>query len=207
MSVFGRTLLVSWSSWLLFGFSSLALCPVLIGILRVFPMLSFLFFMSFGLVRGFSSRRLYLFIGGLISPISSCRLFLFGPGIDIRRSCKLLGVMLRALWALFWVALAGFSLVLLVPTTAGYAILVGKNFGHGVTSRSREASNVKFLDELLLLSGYPPGSGVALLRGSLPLRYCTSRFAHKVPTWSLLVSGGVAFACLFMSWWWYVGAF
>ena len=51
---------------------------------------------------------------------------------------------------------------------------------------------MKFLDELLLLSGYPPGSGVALLRGSLPLRYCTSRFAHKVPTWSLLVSGGVA---------------
>ena len=50
----------------------------------------------------------------------------FGPGIDIRRSCKLLGAMLRALCA-FSGALAGFSLVLLVPTTAGYAILVGKN--------------------------------------------------------------------------------
>ena len=34
--------------------------------------------------------------------------------------------------------------------------------------------------------------GGALLRGTLPLRYCTSRFAHKVPTWSLPVSGGVA---------------
>ena len=31
-----------------------------------------------------------------------------------------------------------------------------------------------------------------MLRGTLPLRYCTSRFAHKVPTWSLPVSGGVA---------------
>ena len=29
-----------------------------------------------------------------------------------------------------------------------------------------------------------------MLRGTL--RYCTSRFAHKVPTWSLPVSGGVA---------------
>ena len=48
------------------------------------------------------------------------------------------------------------------------------------------------LDELLFLFGYPPGSGGALLRGTLPLRYCTSRFAHKVPTWSLPVSGGVA---------------
>ena len=44
----------------------------------------------------------------------------FGPGIDIRRYCKLLGAMLRALCAL-----PG-SLGRL-PTTAGYAILVGKN--------------------------------------------------------------------------------
>ena len=36
------------------------------------------------------------------------------------------------------------------------------------------------------LFGYPP------LRGSLPLRYCTTRFAHKVPTWSLPAPGGVA---------------
>ena len=36
------------------------------------------------------------------------------------------------------------------------------------------------------------GLGVPLLRGTLPLRYCTSRFAHKVPTWSLPISGGVA---------------
>ena len=64
--------------------------------------------------------------------------------------------------------------------------------GHGLTSRPRETSNVKFLDELLFLFGYPPGSGVALLRGSLPLRYCTTRFAHKVPTWSLPAPGGVA---------------
>ena len=33
---------------------------------------------------------------------------------------------------------------------------------------------------------------VTLLGRTLPLRCCTSRFAHKVPTWSLPVSGGVA---------------
>ena len=64
--------------------------------------------------------------------------------------------------------------------------------GHGVTSRPRETSDVRFLDELLFLFGYPPGSGCALLCGTLPLRYCTSRFAHKLPTWSLPDSGGVA---------------
>ena len=31
-----------------------------------------------------------------------------------------------------------------------------------------------------------------MLRGTLPLKYCTSRFAHKVPTWSLPFPGGVA---------------
>ena len=48
----------------------------------------------------------------------------FGPGIDIRRSCKLLGTKLRALCALHG-ALAGFFLVLLVPTMVGYGISVG----------------------------------------------------------------------------------
>ena len=35
-------------------------------------------------------------------------------------------------------------------------------------------------------------SGGALLRGALPLRNCTSRFSHQVPTWCLPFHGGVA---------------
>ena len=31
-----------------------------------------------------------------------------------------------------------------------------------------------------------------MLRGTLPLRCCTSRLAHKVPTWGLPFPGGVA---------------
>ena len=58
--------------------------------------------------------------------------------------------------------------------------------GHGLTSRLRETSSVAFLDELLVLFGYPSSSGFALLEGTLPLRYCVNGFAHKVPTWRLL---------------------
>ena len=45
------------------------------------------------------------------------------------------------------------------------------------------------MDELLLLFQYPPRSSRALLAGTLPLRYCAARFASKVPTWRLPVSG------------------
>ena len=115
----------------------------------------------------------------------------FGPGIDIRRSCRLLGAMLRALCIL----LGGLGRFLPCNIGANHSRLrhIGwVQSGHGLTSRPRETSDVWFLDELLFLFGYPPGSGCALLRGTLPLRYCTSRFAHKLPTWSLPDSGGVA---------------
>ena len=47
------------------------------------------------------------------------------------------------------------------------------------------------MDEFLRLFRYPPGSGRALLAGTLPLWYCGARFTCKTPTWRLLVSGGV----------------
>ena len=115
----------------------------------------------------------------------------FGPGIDIWRSCKLLGAMLRALCAL----LGGLGRFLPCAIGANHSRLrhIGwVKSGHGLTSRPRETSDIRFLDELLFLFGYLPRSGGALLRGTLPLRYCTSRFAHKVPTWGLPFPGGVA---------------
>ena len=65
--------------------------------------------------------------------------------------------------------------------------------GHGRTSRPRESASELFLNELLTLFRYPPGSGRALLAGTLPLRYCAARFACKTPTWRLPVSGRVAY--------------
>ena len=137
-------------------------------------MLSCLYLVSFGLVRGFSLRRLFLAVSGLMAQFQ-CRLFLL---IDIRRSCKLLGAMLRAMGAL--------------PGGLGWFLPCWEKSGHGLTSGPRETSNAAFLDELLVLCGYPPSSGSALLEGTLPLRYCVTRFAHKVPTWKLPARGGVA---------------
>ena len=62
--------------------------------------------------------------------------------------------------------------------------------GHGLTSRPRETASELFLNELLGLSRYPPGSGRALLAGTLSLWYC-ARFACRTPSWRLPVSGHV----------------
>ena len=58
---------------------------------------------------------------------------------------------------------------------------------HGLTSRPRW-----FLDELLVLFGYPAASGADLLAGTLPLGYYSESFARRIPTWRLLESGNVA---------------
>ena len=115
----------------------------------------------------------------------------FGPGIDFRRSCKLLGAMLRALCALPG-ALGRFIPCAIGANHSGLRHIGWVKSAHGLTSRPRETSDIRFLDELLFLFGYPPMSGGALLRGTLPFRYFTSRFAHKVPTWKLPFHGGVA---------------
>ena len=49
-----------------------------------------------------------------------------------------------------------------------------------------------FLDQLLLLFQHPPKSSRASLDGTLPLRSCSTRFARRVPTWSLTMPGHVA---------------
>ena len=48
------------------------------------------------------------------------------------------------------------------------------------------------MDELLALFRYPSGSGRALLAGTLPLRYCSTRFACMTPSWRLPVFGSVS---------------
>ena len=63
---------------------------------------------------------------------------------------------------------------------------------HGLTSRPRETSTVRFLDELLILFGYPAASGAGLLAGTLPLRYFSENFARRIPTWRLPENGSVA---------------
>ena len=62
---------------------------------------------------------------------------------------------------------------------------------HGLASRPRESASLHFLDELLALFRHPAGSGRALLAGTLPLRYCATRFACLTPSCRLPVPGSV----------------
>ena len=114
----------------------------------------------------------------------------FGPGIDIWRSCRFIGAMMRSLCLLP----GGFGRFVPCSIGANHCRLrhIGwEKCGHGLTSRPRESASELFLDELLGLFRYPPGSGHALLDGTLPLRYCAARFACRTPTWRLPVSGHV----------------
>ena len=70
--------------------------------------------------------------------------------------------------------------------------VVWEKSGHGLTSRPRESASEVFLDELLLLFQYPPKSSRALLAGTLPFRYCSTRLASRLLAWRLRVPGHVA---------------
>ena len=145
--------------------------------------------MSFGLVRGFSLEKAcprHLRPGRSIS-VSAVP---FGPGTDIWRSCRLLASLMRSL------CLLPGGLGRFVPCSIGanhcrLRHIGWEKCGHGLSSRPRESASVHFLNELLVLFRYPSGSGHALLAGTLPLRYCTTRFACMMPTWRLPALGAV----------------
>ena len=83
----------------------------------------------------------------------------------------------------------GLFLVLLVLITGRLRHLGWERCCHGLTSRPRESASAPFLDQLLSLFHYPAGSSAALLDGTLLLRYCSFKFAAKVPFWVLPVPG------------------
>ena len=110
----------------------------------------------------------------------------FGPGIDIWRSCRFFGAIFRALRLLP----GGLGRFLPGDTGGNHCRLrhIGwEKCSHGLTSRPRETSSVWFLDELLVLFGYPAASGADLLAGTLPLRY----YSESGNVASFLASGGL----------------
>ena len=114
----------------------------------------------------------------------------FGPGIDIWRSCRFIGALMRSLCLLP----GGLGRFVACSIGANHCRLrhIGwEKCGHGLTSRPRESASLLFLDELLALFRYPSGSGRALLDGTLPLKYCSTRFACLTPSWRLPVPGSV----------------
>ena len=114
----------------------------------------------------------------------------FGRGIDIWRSCRFIGALMRSL------CLLPGGLRRSVPCSIGAnhcrRHIGWEKCGYGLTSRPRESSSELFLDELLGLFRHPPKSGRALLAGTLPLCFCAARFAYSTPTWRLPASGHVA---------------
>ena len=114
----------------------------------------------------------------------------FGPGIGLWRSCRFIGALMRSL------CLLPGGLGRFVPCSIGanhcrFVFLGGRSVVMVHTSRPRESTSELFLNELLSLFRYPPGSGRDLLAGTLPLRYCAARFACRTPTWRLPVPGRV----------------
>ena len=115
----------------------------------------------------------------------------FGPGIDIWRSCRFIGAMMRSLCTLP----GGIGRFLPCEIGADHCRLrhIGwTKCGNGLTSMPWETASEAFLKELLLLFRYPDRSAPALLDGALPLGYCATRFASKIPTWRLPTEGSVA---------------
>ena len=105
----------------------------------------------------------------------------YGPGIDIWRSCRFIGALMRSLCLL----LGGLGRFVTCSIGANHCRLRQKGWekcGHGLTSRPRESASVPILDELLGLFRYPAGSWCALLGGTLPLRYGAARFARLTPS-------------------------
>ena len=146
--------------------------------------------MSFGLVRGCLWKRLILAICGQDAPISVSAVR-FGPGIDNWRSCRFIGALMRSL-CLLPGGLGSFVPCSLGANHCGLRQIGWEKCGRGLTSRPRESASEPFLNELLILFNYPPGSARALLAGTLHLRYCASRFASRTLTWRLPVPGHVA---------------
>ena len=103
----------------------------------------------------------------------------FGPGIDIWRSRRFIGALMRSL------CLLPGGLRRFVPCSFGanhcrLRHIGWERCGHGLTSRPRESAPELFLNELL-----------SLFHGTLPLRYCADRFACKTPTLRLPAPGHV----------------
>ena len=89
----------------------------------------------------------------------------FGPGIDIWRSCRFIGAMMRSL------CLLPGGLGRFVPCSIGayhYRLrhIGWEKCGHDLTSRPRESASEPFLNELLGIFRYPSGSVCALLAGT-----------------------------------------
>ena len=105
-------------------------------------------------------------------------------GIEIRHGCQFLSSLVRAL-----AKLPG-GLGRFLPCGLGSHMSRLRHLGwnqcsHGLTSRPLESCHHQCLKAMCGVLGYPKGSAMELLDGTLKLRYCTDLFTKRFHPWSL----------------------
>ena len=110
--------------------------------------------------------------------------FSVGIGQEIRHGCQFIHSLIRALGHLP----GGLSRFIPCHPGAHHARLLHLGwgrYGHGLTSRPRESCDHWFLIPLLNFFGDPDGAVTELFNGTLKLRYSSTPFSNKLPSWSV----------------------
>ena len=110
----------------------------------------------------------------LIPPV------LVSEGIEIRHGCQFLSGLIRAL-----AELSG-GLGRFLPCSLGSRMFRLRHLGwnqcsHGLSSRPLESCHHQCLKTVCGVLGYPKGSALELLDGTLKLRHCTEVFTMRFP--------------------------
>ena len=106
-----------------------------------------------------------------------------GVGQEIRHGCQFLHSLIRALGHLP----GGLSRFIPCHPGAHHARLSHLGwgrYGHGLFSCPRESCDYQILAPLLNFFGYPDGAATELFNGTLKLRYSSTPFSKKLPSWS-----------------------
>ena len=90
-------------------------------------------------------------------------------GIEIRHGCQFISSLVRALGKL----------------PGGLGRFLPCQVGTHLSRLRLESCHHRCLSAVCGILGYPKGSAAELLDGALKLRYCTTPFSNRFPTWSL----------------------
>ena len=109
-------------------------------------------------------------------------------GIETRHGCQSLSILVRAL-----AKLPG-GLGMFLPCRLGSHMSRLRHLGwnqcsHGLISRPLESCRHQCLKAVCEVLGYPEGSVMELLDGTLKLRHCTTLFTKRFPPWPLPKDG------------------
>ena len=117
-------------------------------------------------------------VGSRILPSDPC---------EICQGCQFVCSLFRSLNRLP----GGFAKFIPCQPSAHYARSVHVGWtqcGHGLSSRPQESCDILLMHPLLSFFWYPDGAASELYHGRLKLRYISTPFSRRTPTWSLTPS-------------------